>query len=147
MLLVVQKLIYRIFDWIMLREEFVGGSRVNVRKVGEGKKLNVFEEIKSEIIFSGDRLMFLLVDMKPGQFVPEHRHPHEQMGICLKGKAEFVSGGNKFLVEAGMFYWIKPNEPHSVKVMEESTFLDVFSPPREDYLEKASLTKNIGKAS
>ena len=118
----------------MLREELVGGSRMKVLKAGEGKKLNVFEEIKSEIIFSGDRLMFLLVDIKPGKIVPEHRHPHEQMGICLKGKAEFVSGGNKFLVEAGMFYWIKPNEPHSVKVMEESTFLDVVSPPREDYL-------------
>jgi len=112
---------------------------MNVIKAGEGKKLYVFKEIKSEIIFSGGRMMFLLVDMKPGQIVPEHKHPHEQMGICLKGKAEFTSGGNKILVKAGMFYWIKPNEPHSVKVVEESTFLDVFSPPREDYLEKASL--------
>ena len=110
---------------------------MKVLKAGEGKKLNVFKEIKSEIIFSGGRMMFLLVDMEPGQIVPEHRHPHEQMGICLKGKAEFISRENKFLIEAGMFYWIKPNEPHSVKVTEKSTFLDVFSPPREDYLEKA----------
>ena len=49
--LVFQKLIYRISDWIMLREELVGGSRMNVLKAGEGKKLDVFEEIKSEIIF------------------------------------------------------------------------------------------------
>ena len=112
---------------------------MEVLKAGGGKKLDVFKQIKSEIIFSSGRMMFLLVDMKPGQIVPEHRHPHEQMGICLKGKAEFISGENKILVEAGMFYWIKPNEPHSVKVIEESTFLDVFSPPREDYLEKASL--------
>ena len=123
----------------MLREEIFGGFGMKVLKAGEGKKLDVFKEIRSEIIFSSRRLMFLLVDMKPGQVVPEHRHPHEQMGICLKGKAEFISGENKFLVEAAMFYWIKPNEPHSVEVIEESTFLDVFSPPREDYLEKASL--------
>jgi len=112
---------------------------MEVIKAGEGQKLYVFKEIKSEIIFSSGRTMFLLVDMKPGQIIPEHRHPHEQMGICLKGKAEFTSGEDKFPVEAGTFYWIKPNEPHSVKVIEESTFLDVFSPPREDYLEKASL--------
>ena len=123
----------------MLREELVGGFRMEVLKAGEGKKLDVFKEIKGEIIFSSRKLMFLLVDMKPGQIVPEHRHPHEQMGICLKGRAEFVSGENKVLVAAGMFYWIKPNEPHRVKVIEGSTFLDVFSPPREDYLEKASL--------
>ncbi len=111
---------------------------MEVLKAGEGKKLNLFKEIKSEIIFSGSRLMFLLVNLKPGQFVPEHRHPHEQMGICLKGKAQFISGDDKFLVEAGMFYWMKPNEPHKVEVIEESTFLDTFSPPREDYLKKAS---------
>jgi quercetin dioxygenase-like cupin family protein len=122
-----------------MREELVGGFRMEVIKAGWGKKLNVFKDIKSEIIFSSERMMFLLVDMKLGQIVSEHRHSHEQMGICLKGKAEFISGGNKMLLEAGMFYWIKPNETHSVKVIEESTFLDVFSPPREDYLEKASL--------
>ncbi len=112
---------------------------MEILKAGEGKKIGIFEEIKSEIIFSGNMVMFLLVEMKPGQIVPEHRHPHEQMGLCLKGKAEFISGENKVLVEAGMFYWIKPNEPHSVKVLETSAFLDVFSPPREDYLEKVSL--------
>jgi quercetin dioxygenase-like cupin family protein len=111
---------------------------MEILKSGEGKKLNVFKEIKSEIIFSGEKIMFLLVDLKAGQIVPEHRHLHEQMGTCLKGKAEFISGEKKFLVEVGMFYWMKPNEPHSVKVLEESIFLDVFSPPREDYLEKAS---------
>jgi quercetin dioxygenase-like cupin family protein len=135
---VVRKFIYRIFDWVMLREELEGFG-MRVLKAGEGKKLTVFNRIKSEIIFSGNKVMFLLVDMKPGQIVPEHRHPHEQMGICLKGKAEFISGENRVAVEAGMFYWMKPNEPHSVKVKEESTFLDVFSPPREDYLEKAAL--------
>jgi len=112
---------------------------MEVIKAGGGQKLYVFKDVKSEIIFSSGRMMFLLVDMKPGQIIPEHRHPHEQMGICLKGKAEFISGEDKFPVETGTFYWIKPNEPHSVKVIEESTFLDVFSPPREDYLEKASL--------
>ena len=122
----------------MLLEELFGGVGLEVLKAGEGKKLDLFDEIKSEIVFSGRKLMFLLVDLMPGQIVPEHRHPHEQMGLCLKGKAEFISNENRFRVEAGMFYWMKPNEPHSVKVVEESTFLDVFSPRREDYL---ALTK------
>ncbi len=107
-------------------------------RVGEGRKIGIFGEIESEILFSSERMMFLLINMKAGELVPEHTHPNEQMGICLKGKAEFISGEKRVLIEAGMFYWIKPNEPHSVRALEESTFLDVFSPPREDYLEKAS---------
>ncbi len=111
---------------------------MEILKSGEGKKLNIFKEIESEIIFSGEKIMFLLVNLKAGQVVPEHRHIHEQMGTCLKGKAEFISGEKKFLVDVGTFYWMKPNELHSVKVLEESILLDVFSPPREDFLEKAS---------
>jgi len=74
-------MIYWVFDGIILHEVLVGGFRMEILKAGEGKKLDVFKEIKSEIIFSGNKLMFLLVDMKPGQIVPEHRHPHEQI-IC-----------------------------------------------------------------
>ena len=98
----------------------------------------IFEEISGGIIFSSDRVMFLLVEIPPRGVVPEHSHPHEQMGICLKGKAEFISGDKKVIVDEGTFYWIKPGEKHSVVslVDEPSLFLDVFNPPREDYIEK-----------
>lgn len=104
----------------------------------------IFESVSGRIVFSSDRVMFLLVEVPPKGVVPEHSHPHEQMGICLRGKAEFKSGKEKVIVEEGMFYWIKPGEKHAVEslVDEPSLFLDVFSPPREDYLERV---KKLGE--
>jgi quercetin dioxygenase-like cupin family protein len=114
---------------------------MKVIKAGKGKTFHIFQDIIGEILFSSEKTMFLLVNLKAGQVVPEHRHPHEQMGVCLKGKAELVVGGKKFLVDSGSFYWMKPNEFHKVNVLESGTFLDVFSPPREDYLKKISMQK------
>jgi len=62
------------------------------------------------------------------------------MGICLSGRAEFRAGDQTAIVEAGMVYWLRSNEGHSVRVLGEggATFLDVFSPPREDYVQRAN---------
>ena len=102
------------------------------------KPFPLFNNIKGRILFSSGRMMFLLVEIPARGKVPEHSHPHEQMGVCLKGKAEFISGDESWQVSSGMFYWIEPGEKHSVTslINEESLFLDVFSPPREDYIKK-----------
>jgi len=103
------------------------------------EEFTLFGEIVGKIVFSSDEVMFLLARIPPRGIVPEHSHLHEQMGVCLKGKAEFTAGEEKKTVGEGMFYWIEPWEKHSVTslVDEPSLFLDVFNPPREDYLEKA----------
>jgi len=103
------------------------------------EEFTLFGEISGKIVFSSDKVMFLLARIPPRGIVPEHSHLHEQMGICLRGKAEFTAGEEKKTVEEGMFYWIEPWEKHSVTslVDEPSLFLDVFNPPREDYLKKA----------
>ena len=102
-------------------------------------KFKILGDISGSIVFSSDKIMFLLAEIPPREIVPEHSHPHEQMGICLKGRAEFRAGEEKKTVEEGMFYWFEPWEKHSVVslVDEPSLFLDVFSPPRQDYIEKA----------
>lgn len=109
---------------------------MKVIKTGKGKTFHIFEDIIGEILFSSPKMTFLLINLNAGQIVPAHKHPHEQMGVCLKGKAEILVEGKKFLVDSGSFYWMKPNEKHKVNVLKTSTFLDVFSPPREDYLKK-----------
>jgi len=112
---------------------------MKVVKSTDLEEFTLFGEIVAKMIFSSDKVMFLLARIPPRGIVPEHSHPHEQMGVCLKGKAEFKSEEEKKTVEEGMFYWIEPWEKHSVTslVDEPSLFLDVFNPPREDYLEKA----------
>jgi len=104
----------------------------------ELRETPLFKDVTGKIVFSSDNVMFLLVKIPARGNVPEHSHPHEQMGICLRGKAEFRSDTQKTIVEEGMFYWIKPGEKHSVTSLidEPSLFLDVFNPPREDYIKK-----------
>ena len=104
----------------------------------EGREIPFFKGVRGKVLLSGERLMFFLVEIEAGEMVPEHSHPHEQMGICLEGEAEFKGEGESVIVREGMAYFINSNEKHSVKVVgkKKGVFLDVFSPPREDYLEK-----------
>jgi len=90
--------------------------------------------------------MVILVEINPGGFIPEHSHPNEQMGICLKGKAEFKSKDKRQIISPGMVYYFPPNEAHSVKLIgnELGVFLDIFSPPRDDYIKKQKEANKLG---
>ena len=112
---------------------------MKVTKNSDLKAFPIFNDISGKIVFKTDKVMFLLVEIPPRGIVPEHSHTHEQMGLCLKGRAEFISGKEKVLIDEGMFYWIKPKENHGVMSLtdETSIFLDVFNPPREDYVEQS----------
>jgi quercetin dioxygenase-like cupin family protein len=88
------------------------------------------------VLLNGEHLTFFLVEIPAGKKVPLHSHPHEQMGICLAGEAEFICGEEKRIVTEGMVYRLKPNEQHEVRVSGSGNglFLDVFSPPRLEYV-------------
>jgi len=113
---------------------------LKVVELKEGLEIPFFKGVTGKILLWSERLMFFLVEIEVGEVVPEHSHPHEQMGICLRGEAEFWRTGESVVVREGMAYFIPSNEKHGVKVTgtEKGLFLDVFSPPREDYLEKMS---------
>jgi quercetin dioxygenase-like cupin family protein len=70
---------------------------------------------------------------KKGSIVPTHTHPHEQIGYIVKGKAKLKIGEKEHLLENGDSYYIPPNIEHGATLIEESTIIDIFSPPREDY--------------
>lgn len=111
---------------------------VKVMELKEGRDIPFFPGVTGKILLWSERLMFFLVEIEVGEVVPEHSHPQEQMGLCLRGEAEFWGAGERVVVREGMTYFIPSNEPHGVKVIgtERGVFLDVFSPPREDYLNK-----------
>jgi quercetin dioxygenase-like cupin family protein len=100
------------------------------------------EQCPSREIFPGvrartcwlDKMMLALVDLDPHSVVFEHQHPHEQVGMWLKGKAVFTIGGVAKTVQAGDWYRIPGNVRHKVDVLDQpSQALDIFSPPREEY--------------
>jgi quercetin dioxygenase-like cupin family protein len=82
----------------------------------------------------GDRLMLSYVNLLPHAVVEEHSHPHEQMGLVLKGRARFIIGGVEKVLGPGDWYLAPGNVRHKVIVLDEPCqVLDVFSPPREEY--------------
>ncbi len=94
----------------------------------------VFQGIKIRPV-GGEKPMLSFVDIEEGSEVTKHSHPHEQGGIVLFGALEFTIGAETKVLREGDSYIIPPNVPHSVKVVEgPARALDIFSPPREDYL-------------
>ena len=62
-----------------------------VRGRNDGKVISVIPGVKFTLLQSGERVMLVLVEVSEGSMVPEHNHPHEQLGLCLKGSAQFES--------------------------------------------------------
>ncbi len=81
-----------------------------------------------------DHVMLSYVEMQPHAVVPEHRHPHEQLGLVLEGRAIFTIGGEERMLQAGDRFRIPSNVPHQVIALDRPfKALDAFSPPREEY--------------
>jgi quercetin dioxygenase-like cupin family protein len=83
----------------------------------------------------GGRMMLSFVQLEAGAEVPLHDHPHEQVGCMIEGSMYLTIGDEERLVKPGDAYTIPGGVPHrAVGGPEGGLALDVFSPPREDYL-------------
>jgi quercetin dioxygenase-like cupin family protein len=88
-------------------------------------------DIKS---LTGEKMSMVIFYIAPGADVPEHSHPHEQMGTVLKGALELTIGEEKKVVRSGDAWRIPSDVVHSGHCLEEATeILEFFSPPRDDY--------------
>lgn len=86
-------------------------------------------------VMAGARTMANWVKIDPGQTVPEHAHPHEQVGLVLEGLIDMTIDGDTRRLAVGDCYVIPGGVPHAATSGPEGCLvLDVFSPPREDYL-------------
>ena len=74
------------------------------------------------------------LDMRKGCSVPEHSHHNEQISMVERGSLRFVLAGVEKIVKAGEVLQIPPNVPHSAEAIEDCTAVDLFSPPREDWI-------------
>ena len=84
----------------------------------------------------GNKIMLARVLMKKGAHVPMHRHHNEQVTYILEGALKFSVDGKEIIVRAGEVLCIPPNMPHEAWAVEDTVDLDVFDPPREDWLNK-----------
>ena len=93
------------------------------------------DKIDREMVH-GDKLMLARVFMKKGAHVPKHQHHNEQVTYILEGALKFAIDGKEIVVKAGEVLCIPSNMPHEAWAVEDTLDLDVFTPPREDWLNK-----------
>ena len=90
-------------------------------------------------LISTDRLMLAHVYLEKGCIVPTHSHENEQLTYILEGALRFWIGEDlkeEVIVRAGEVLHIPSNVPHKAEALEDTLDVDVFSPPRQDWLDK-----------
>ncbi len=101
------------------------------------------ESLKGTItrrFIAGERMMIAQVVLKKGDAVPRHSHHNEQITYILAGRLRMLLGEHgerEIIVSAGEVLVIPPNLPHAAVALEDTLDVDVFSPPREDWLNKS----------
>jgi quercetin dioxygenase-like cupin family protein len=85
---------------------------------------------------SADRMTLAEFTLDKDAVVPLHTHEHEQAGYVVRGRVLFEIGGETRELRAGDGYLAGSNVPHAVTALEPSVAIDIFSPPRTEYLER-----------
>jgi quercetin dioxygenase-like cupin family protein len=84
----------------------------------------------------GENVMIARILLKKGCVVPLHSHHNEQITYILEGALKFIMKDREVIVRAGEVLCIPPNLPHEAVAMEDTVDLDIFTPPREDWIAK-----------
>jgi len=101
-------------------------------------KESVSETLDRRLI-TGDRVMLTHVYLKKGSIVPRHSHENEQLTYILEGGLRFWIGPDEsevIEVRAGEVLHIPSFVQHKAEALEDTLDVDIFSPPREDWLNK-----------
>jgi quercetin dioxygenase-like cupin family protein len=88
-------------------------------------------------LITSDRMMIAHVYLKKSIEVPRHSHENEQITYILEGALQFHLGANgerEVIVRAGEVLVIPSYLPHSAVALEDTLDVDVFNPPRQDWL-------------
>jgi quercetin dioxygenase-like cupin family protein len=83
---------------------------------------------------AGEKSMLARLILRAGCVVPLHSHENEQITYILEGALKFSLQGKDIIVRAGEILVIPSNVPHSAEALEDTVDLDVFCPPRADWI-------------
>ena len=97
--------------------------------------LEMLPGVVRRTLCSGDRVTLCEFTLEKGAVVPLHSHEDEQAGYVMRGRMLFKIGDEEREVVAGYGYLVPSNVPHMVTVLEDGIAVEVFSPPRKEYLD------------
>jgi len=105
-------------------------------KHAENDHIEVLPGIRMRTTVHGNSTLMTEFVMKKGSILPEHDHVHEQTGYLVSGCISLCIGDENFKVNAGDSWNIPGNVPHSARIIEDSVAIEVFSPRRDEYIQK-----------
>lgn len=92
----------------------------------------------SRSLITGERTMLAHVYLKKGAVVPMHSHDNEQITYVIEGALQFRIGDDgpqALVVRSGEVLHLPSNVPHEAVALEDTLDVDVFTPPRQDWLD------------
>ena len=100
----------------------------------ENPWIQICPGIKRQTVASGKTMYQMLATLEAGSKMPAHQHSQEQVVHILSGRMKLIVDGTAHEMTPGDSFYLAANVPHGVETMEETTVLDTFSPPRDEYL-------------
>jgi quercetin dioxygenase-like cupin family protein len=110
-----------------MTQQYFSDGAMRLDQIDPGK---VSRKIKAH----GDKTMMVEVYFEQGSAGEPHSHKHEQLSYCLEGAFDFTIGDRRYRVETGDSVFIPGGTTHGVLCLLKGRLLDMFSPPREDFL-------------
>jgi quercetin dioxygenase-like cupin family protein len=108
---------------------------VTLSRWDEIEREKVTEMISRKIV-TGAKEMLAQIYLKKGAIVPAHKHESEQMTYVLEGALKFVIAGEEITVREGEVLHIPSWVEHQAEALDDTFELDLFSPIRQDWLDK-----------
>jgi quercetin dioxygenase-like cupin family protein len=90
--------------------------------------------IKRRTITNGATMYQMRAELEAGSRLPEHSHAQEQIAHVIKGRMKLIVAGVPHELTSGEAFYLASNVPHGAETIEDTTVIDTFSPPRDDYL-------------
>jgi len=109
-----------------------------VTYIDEKKLWETFPKTRGMVLALGKSMLMYYIEYEAKMTFPEHSHPHEQVGYCIKGEGEIGIGKEIIKIKSGCGYHIPSNVVHYEKNTSEEPLLcvDIFCPVREDLMKE-----------
>ncbi|MFN8221934.1 MAG: cupin domain-containing protein [Gaiellales bacterium] len=110
--------------------------KARLARLDDGATFELAPGVSGRPLF-GDDVMFNLVECEPGATVELHSHPHEQLGVILRGSLTLTIDGEDHELGPMQAVALPGGIEHSaIAGPDGAMMLDVFTPVREDYRER-----------
>ena len=106
--------------------------------------LHRWDDVPTEQLAPGIRRRYLTAErmtlarfsLSRGAIVPAHAHDNEQVSYVVSGAVRFLVAGEEIVVRTGEALQIPSWAEHSLTVIEDAEVIDVFSPVRQDWIDR-----------